>query len=59
MKLIHVICTDIFHSFVISTINCGYDFITNISQDQACISTGTSVVMQLVLELDLISLQLQ
>lgn len=59
MKLIQIIFTEIIHSFVTPIINCGYDFIINISQDQASISTGTSVVMQLVLELDLICLRLQ
>lgn len=46
MKLIHVILTEIIHSVGTPIINSGYDFITNINQDQASTSTGTSVVVQ-------------
>lgn len=58
VKLIHIIFTEIIHSFVTHIINCGYDFvIINISQDQGSILTGTLAVMQL--DLDLLSSQLQ
>lgn len=58
--MIHIIFTEIIYSFVTHIINCGYDFvIINISQDQGSILTGTLAVMQLDLDLDLLSSQLQ
>ena len=60
VKLIHIIFTEIIHLFFTHIINCGYDFVViNISQDHASILTGTLVLMQLDLDLDLISLQSQ
>lgn len=45
MKLIYIIFTEIIHSFVTPIISCGHYLSLNISQYQASISTGTSVVM--------------